>query len=480
MNDTGVLEINQRSANNQKFFLGVLLTAIIWMVLGSQFNMPSMLALVMAVQVVLFFSFFYRPVWALAALIVGQLTSSSYMVTFGSTAVSMRLVWTILALFLVIPVVKQRGGIKLGKRYSLILIPTLIFFVLATIANIVNVDMSYTMQYLRTGITSLAIILFIPMIITNEEDLKLLTGVFLFTCLASAIVGIMQHYSFLGGPTMTLYAGPILKGRVAGLSEGPVHLAYDLSIVVVPLIAVYAMKAVSNKMRKFLPLFLVVFIFGLYFSLTRSGLYSLAPALLVLVPMLAGKMKKEFFLVALILIAAFFVYFQITGSRYSKGFGQEQSATSRLALWQAGAKIAMDNPIFGIGEGRFEQVSLGYQSQITVNSMPSVVGILGQEQPHNDFLRVWLSFGTLALVTYLVVFIGIFMNFFKAFREGGGVFTRALSAGCFAGLAAYIVNAATHNLMDSVPLLWILAGLSIAVVKLSAAQKPRVAPPVNN
>lgn len=131
----------------------------------------------------------------------------------------------------------------------------------------------------------------------------------------------------------------------------------------------------------------------------------------------------------------------------------------------------MDYPIFGIGEGRFEQVSVGYAPDITVKSMPSVVGILGQEQPHNDFLRVWLSFGTPDLVAYLVIFVFIFMNFFKGYRESTRKFTKAFSLGCFAAVIAYIVNAATHNLMDTVPLLWILAGLSIAVVKLTNEAK---------
>jgi O-antigen ligase len=480
MQETRAVKINQGSLGNQKLLPGILFTIVVWIIFTTQFHLSGLLGLALAVQVTMFFAFFYRPVWALAALIVGQLTASSYMVTIGATPISIRLLWTILMLLLVIPIVRARGGLKMGKRSLLIVIPTLFFFILATIANVVNVDVSYSMQYLRIGVTSLAIVLFIPMIIKNENDLKILGGVFLFTCLASAVVSILQHYSYSSLPSLSLYANAISKGRVVGITEGPIHLAYDLSIVFMPAIALLLMKGVSGRMRKFMPVFLIVFVIGLYFSYTRSGLYSLAPALLVLVPMLMGKMKKEFFLAALVLIAGFYIYFQITGSRYSQGFGEEQSASSRLALWQASAKIAMDNPIFGIGEGRFEQVSLSYRSQVTVDSAPSAVGVLGMEQPHNDFLRVWLSFGTLALVCYLALFVGMFINFYKGYRYGVGKFTRALSMGCFAGMAAYIVNAATHNLMDSVALLWILGGLSIAVAKLSSERKLKMRTPAVN
>jgi len=41
---------------------------------------------------------------------------------------------------------------------------------------------------------------------------------------------------------------------------------------------------------------------------------------------------------------------------------------------------------------------------------------------------------------------------------------------------AYIVNAFSHNLMDSVPLMWILAGFSIAVAKLAEANNGKRVP----
>ena len=55
------------------------------------------------------------------------------------------------------------------------------------------------------------------------------------------------------------------------------------------------------------------------------------------------------------------------------------------------------------------------------------------------------------------------------------LFVRSISLGGFAALATYIVCAATHNVMASVSLLWILGGLSIAAAKLIHLATPRAA-----
>ena len=192
--------------------------------------------------------------------------------------------------------------------------------------------------------------------------------------------------------------------------------------------------------------------------------------------LMKSKAKKELFLVSLILLIAVFYYSDWRGNRYSQGFAEEQSAAGRLVLWEAGIKIALDYPLFGIGDGRFQQVSLGYSSQINPHFMETLGagGVLGNEAPHNDFLRVWLSFGTPALLAFLWAFVGILRNFFDSYQQSSRRFLKSFALGCFAAMMAYTVNAATHNLMDSVSLLWILGGLSIATTKLaSSKQSPK-------
>jgi O-antigen ligase len=182
-------------------------------------------------------------------------------------------------------------------------------------------------------------------------------------------------------------------------------------------------------------------------------------------------MRKVIFAILLVLGAGFLLYTNMVGNRYSQGFNEESSAAGRLVLWQAGAMIAMDNPIFGIGQGRFIEVSEAYSSEVDVNTVEGAMGALGMEQVHNDFIRVWVSFGTPALLVYLWVFIVVFRTFYYGYRRSSSVFIKAIAFGGCGALMAYIVNAFSHNLMDSVPLLWILAGFSIAVTKLADIPK---------
>ena len=187
-----------------------------------------------------------------------------------------------------------------------------------------------------------------------------------------------------------------------------------------------------------------------------------------------GKAKKELFLATLILGAAFLYYVDIKNNRYTQGTGEDYSAATRLVLWEASTRLALDYPVFGIGGGRFKDMSQEYSSVVGPHELGNrdVTNILGWQETHNDFLRVWVSFGTPAVLAFLWMFVGIFRNFFDSYRVASNRFLKALALGCFAALAAYTVNSGLHNVMDSVTLLWILGGLSIATTKLALAKHP--------
>ncbi len=460
---------------NRRLLLGAVAVIGLSLLLTNQLKLPGPLSLVLAAQIVLFLLLFHRPVWAMAALIVGQLTSSGYMFAFATgTQISIRFLWTVLAVSLLVPILKQKGGIELGIRGRRILIPAIIFFALATIANAVNTDLSYTLKYLRLIATALVILIFLPAVVKNERDLKLLALVALVTASISSIVAVMQHYGFKGLPVYTLYGGATWAGRTSGLAESPVHLGYDLPIILMPMVALYFLRGVKPRMRKILLLLTLIMLAALYFTYTRSGMVALAPSLLLIILLMKGKAKKELFLIALILGAASLYYAESQGNRYSKGFGEDQSATGRLVLWQTGAEIAMNYPLLGIGADRFQEISVEYKSGID-RSLQGVAGVLGTQAPHNDFIRVWLSFGTPALIAFLMLFAGIFRNFLDAYRRSSRRFVKGFALGCCAALATYVVSAATHNVMDSVFFLWILAGLSVALLRLAEAQKARAA-----
>jgi O-antigen ligase len=457
---------------NGRLVFGTIAVVLVSWFIAVQFGLPGALSFVLAVQITLFLFLFHRPVYAMASLLVGQFTASAYLIPLSDTqTISVRFIWTVLTILLLIPVLGQKGGIKLGKRARRIIIPAIAFFAIATLSNMINANMSIAFQYLRNFSTALVILVLLPASVKNEKDVKRLALVALITCAVSGIIAVMQHYSFRGAPVITLYNNPNIQGRMPGLSDSAVNLAFDLPIVILPAAAIYFCRGVGLWSRRIIALLILIMTAALFFTYTRSGMYALAPGLLVLIFLAKGKSKKEMLLVALVLVVFFVYYVTLKGNRYSQGFSEEESAAGRLVLWQAGAQIALSSPILGIGEGKFQDVSVSYLTSAENNNnllqTQQAVGLLSSNPVHNDFIRVWLAYGTPALILYLWFFVVIFLNFLEAYRRSDTRFLKGFTIGCIGAIAAYIVNAATHNLMDSAYFLWIFGGLSIAVTKLT-------------
>jgi O-antigen ligase len=448
-------------------FVGLLVIALaglFW--LGTvRLEIPASICLILLVQLVLFCLAFRRPVWALAALMVGQLTESGYVLyPTAGFEISITLLWTVATVLLLIPIIAQKG-LDIGDKARGVVIPAIILFGLATISNFVNTDISDTFRYLRWTITALAILLLLPTMVKEEKDLKLIGVIAIITCSISAIAAIAQHY---------FAANSLIWSRATGLTPTPIQLGLNMSILCVPVIGVFLLKGTSPLVRKLLALAAVVLFFGLIYSFTRSGIYALGLGILAMALLLKGRIRYRIIFVTLILGVAFFSYSYINHSRFSAGL-TEVSAATRPVLWQAGVNVALDHPLLGIGEYRFEEVSSGYKSTVSSRFLENqqAAANLGRLQPHDDFILVWASFGTLALLAFVWLLVGIFQNFVYSYRHAQGRFLKSLALGCAAAVVVYVINAALHNIMDSVFTLWILGGLSIVLARLVLSESTR-------
>jgi O-antigen ligase len=461
---------------DKRLTIGAVVILALFLYAGLRF--PPTLSLVLAFQIVFFFLLFQRPVWALASLIIGQLTTNNFMIPVGGGLVSVRLIWTILALVLLVPVLVKKGGTEFGSRARRIIVPAIIFFFVATISNVANTESSYTLQYLRMIVNWATLLILLPAVVTNEKDLKWLALVVLITGSVSAVFALIQSRGgFLGVPAHALYGiydASESYYRVSGLSESAVQLGFNLPVIMLPMLAFFFLKGVNWRFRKLIIVLVTIMLVALYYTYTRTGIYALAPGLLVMGILMKGKPKKSLLLVLVLVFAAFLIFVNTQGNRYSQWFGEEGSANGRLVLWQTGIKVAVENPILGIGGNNFREASLAYASIINPNLMKleGTDDVLGVYQPHNDFISAWASYGTMALLAYLWMFISIFRNFLEAYRNSSTRFLKVLSLGCIGSMVAYIVNAATHNLMETSALIWIFAGLSIAVTKLMLSKRP--------
>lgn len=166
----------------------------------------------------------------------------------------------------------------------------------------------------------------------------------------------------------------------------------------------------------------------------------------------------------------------LIGDRYYETAADDRSAASHQALWDVGFAVALDNSLLGIGHEHFEAVSAGYASNVEADPDTANGSIaIGNEQPHNDFLSVWISWGIAALLAFLALFLGIIRNLLVAMRSRDPLI-RGVAIGCIGGVTAYAVGSLYHNYMDSSTFLWVYAGLSVALARMATARAAAPSP----
>lgn len=446
------------------------------------FSPLSPFTLVLLAIAVLFLFGLKRPLWAMAAFLVSELTVTSYMIDTPITTISLRLLMLIL-LGLIIWHSRAHNQIELGPGAKRVIIPTLILLGLSILSNIIYSGFDFAFKDFRGMLVGILIVVFLPAVVGNLKDLKILCGVVFIGMTVSALIGLMQHYQFLGMNEATLvpnfFANTTGDYRVPGIAESALYLSFTLPVVAITILSIYLTKGLNPNTRKLLLISMILMAAAIYFTYTRSAIFALVPGLIALVLFLKTRIKGEIVLFFALAAILFIEMTGLLGGTYLGGREQEAQADSsyeRKVLWQAGIAIAMDNPVLGIGGDQYRTIAPEYGSSVDPELMKrqeSYWGYrtLGSQEPHNDFLAIWLKYGTIALVTYIWIMVIIMRNFLSSYRTSTNRFIRGLAVGLGAALIAYVANAFYHNCMAAMPLFWIIAGFSVATAKLAFKTK---------
>jgi len=458
--------------------LGILTTVLFWWLFSSN---PTTLAL-LAIAALFLFGL-KRPVWSIAALLVAQLTVTSYMVSTPFGSISLRLLLLILTLIVMFSAFTQRQ-ISLGSNTRRIFIPILILISVSIISNVANSEFDSTFRDFRNMLVGLMIVILIPAATRNVKDLKILCGVSFIAIVASSLLGLMQHYQLFGMDQATLIPGYLeLESenlRVPGMAETELELAYVLATTILIVLSICLVKGVNSGNRKLLFLSMPLMTLTLYFTYTRSALFALGLGLIALLLFLKTRIHGGIIISAFLLILIVIEMTGILGGLYIGGrpeIVQEESAVTRKILWQSGIDIALDNPILGIGVDNYGTISPEYSTSVD----PSLLeweeeryyeySTLGMGAIHNDFLYFWVSYGTPALIVYIWLYVVILGNLLKSYRMSKTRFIKGLALGLAIALVAYGVNSFYHNLIATLSLFWTLVGLSLATTKLALNDK---------
>lgn len=433
---------------------------------------------IVAIEIIFLIMGFRDPLWVLGAIIVSELTVKNYFLDLGGVQISTRLFITVSAFLIAAPVLAR--PLDLGPRSRPVFLAMAAFVFLSMFASVMYSDMAYVFKFGRFLASGCVATLLFAGLVRTREDLRRTAGIVLVVGLASAIAAVLQHYEFKGAPVYAVVPNNVFPdgldewgGRVLGLTEHPVYLTNDLFLLLFPLVAVILLRATPERsLPSFVVLALIVMA-ALYFTQTRSWVYSAVLGTIVMSLVVRGKRSQELLLVLVIFGGAFWYWSQRTGNRYTLGPESDDSAATRPVLWSAALNIAFDNPLLGVGHDRFLELSPQYAERIdaTLMQRQGAGSALGTYTPHNDFLNVWLSFGTLALAAYVSLIWFSASNFVWAYRTFTDPVLGAVSLGLLGTVVASAANAFFHNFFDSTLHIWILAGLSVSLASLAARLK---------
>lgn len=141
-------------------------------------------------------------------------------------------------------------------------------------------------------------------------------------------------------------------------------------------------------------------------------------------------------------------------------FDEHTSVATRLEIWQVGAQLIIENPIFGIGLGQYQE-----------NYNERAEEILGKDpfeetrlHSHNVFMETWLNAGILGLVSFVWIIVLAYLQLLKVRNKEDRLLL-------FAGIAmlTYMV---IHGLIDVTfwkndlaLIFWLIMGVNFSLFK---------------
>lgn len=412
-----------------------------------------------------------RPALIIGAILIVELTIINYTWgVLGPLATSRYgpiLVGAVVALISA-PMIMPR--FRLGPGAWPLLLSGAVFIVLAIMATSVGMNPAVTMEAARFFGAGLILMFLIPVLINDKFDLKLVGKVAVTVFALSALAALLQGLPDMPSFTAVGADPEDFDGRAVGLTRSPIQAANTL---VIGFLIVFAMST-SLKLDNFWGVFFfgLVILTGLgwFYTFTRSAMFGVAAGLAATIPLLRGRVRTEVFVAAVLVVAVVASAVVISQSRFSKTASNDRSAASRLVLWKVGLAIARDNLSFGTGYGTFSDVAPNYLGSVDVSEQEfwfDTEETVRIAPVHNDYLRVWQEFGTAAAIVFLLITAFTALNALRAYARTDDPWLRGATVGIFAALVGYSVNSFFHNYLNVSYALWILAGLSIALVKIT-------------
>ncbi len=201
--------------------------------------------------------------------------------------------------------------------------------------------------------------------------------------------------------------------------------------------------------RKWKLIFLAMMLIALYHTGTRGAWLGLAGA--GILGSLCVSKKREIILVFLIIVILMFGWF--TRSKWKRG-------TERLMIWRDTLKMAVSNPVIGVGLGKFYSEFPEYASDDLLKILPQGKFIVNYA--HNEFLELLAETGLAGVGVYIWFLVVFYIRGLKKQK------LKLINTGAMFGATAILIHSCVSvNMRFAVSSIWafMLMGMTFSSEK---------------
>lgn len=217
----------------------------------------------------------------------------------------------------------------------------------------------------------------------------------------------------------------------------------------------------------------VLFLFGIFYTVSRGGLLALGVALIAACIM-AGRWRGRALVVAGLGMAIVVIYFaSFAGLDARDRVTTVQGGTGRSDIWKVGWRMVEDHPIRGIGSGNFPISSIHYLIQPGVIERDEFI-ISTPKVAHNTYLQILAELGIVGLAMFLTIIGFSIRSALKAarwFGRNGDTQMELVSRGMIVALIG-ILTADFFISEQYGKQLWLMMGLGPALYAVARRTYP--------
>ncbi len=316
--------------------------------------------------------------------------------------------------------------------------------------------------------------------VTGRFALNAILFMIVFTAVRTRRQAVMVTAAIVAGAVVaTLYgianqSSAVYAGRLSGSGLDP----NELASVLVAGVALSGALWVNLRRSPGLQLAAAgaggFCLLGIFLTVSRGGLLALA-AVMVAAILFSGRWRMRVVVAGVMIVAATFLYFNVLASpedreRVSSSTqGESRVPDGRTTIWELGWRMAMANPVAGVGAGNFPNSAKDYLLQPGALTRSDQVLRSSPQVAHNTYLGVFAELGVIGVGLFLTIIVFSLSACLRAarnFRARGDpqseVLARAYAIALVGTLAADFFISQELNKQ-----LWLLLGFGPALLSIS-------------